>query len=234
MTTAMGNIYYEGETIEKQLHGRVMRYGWSKCTFGSWDGVCAAIDRLKRGPVVSWEQYRGWEIAIKVYPAHPQGMYPNGATTYHVQRSQFSTKSEAERHIVSLLGPDVASLALDNIMLPEGAASRQLVPDPRPKPTPSQVKRIKALASLILEHDGLGVAHMAGYEFKNFYLTHGYHGKLFLVTEVGSKNDEGSLGAIVCRTRRHMVIGTRGGIESLTGPKSKRQGLHNILLYGRD
>jgi len=45
---------------------------------------------------------------------------------------------------------------------------------------------------------------------------------VFLVIEIGGRDDEGTMAAVFCRDHRHIVIGKRGGCELLNPVKKGR------------
>lgn len=96
------------------------------------------------------------------------------------------------------------------------------------EPTRKQVDMIHYLAERIMDHDRLNTNN---YEFKEFKLTYGFGRHLFLIATVGRKDDEGTMAAILCRNHRHLIIGVKGGIKSLTAPKGKNLGLFNALIH---
>lgn len=109
----------------------------------------------------------------------------------------------------------------------------------------TQKKVIEDLRRDILENDGLGKKHMDGYEYKAFevkeemleFRTRAPIPWVSLMTEVGAKNDEGTLAAVFCRTRRLIVVGRKGGVKSLFGTDKhghKPVGYRNVLIYGKD
>ena len=218
---------FEGETATQDESGRWL---WKNCSYGSFQAFTNDVTRQRNRPKVTRQSWRGWDITTKVYGLCDDPLL-RFKTTHHVRGTPVASIRCAKAYIDGKLGQDVAGLALAHVRTPE--RKEHQVPAP-PPPTDTQCKRVHRLAADILEQDGHGTDHMQDYEFKNFYLTHGYKGKLFLVTEVGSKGDEGTAASIVCRTRRHIYIGVRGGCESLMGPKSTRFGYRNILLWGKE
>lgn len=89
----------------------------------------------------------------------------------------------------------------------------------------AQEKAIDFLFEEIVKADrfGLGAAH--NYEYKEFSFfiddTGGDVPRLSLLSEVGQKDDEGTLAATPCRTQRLIRIGRRGGLE-LANAKYKK------------
>jgi hypothetical protein len=72
------------------------------------------------------------------------------------------------------------------------------------------------------------------YEFKVFEVAI-FDGFVSLVWETGLIGDEGTLAALVCRTRRHIAIGPNGGVELLNaGYKGKRLGWLNAMYAPTD
>jgi len=92
----------------------------------------------------------------------------------------------------------------------------------------------------ILLHDGLGEAHVDGYEYKRWEVTEHHVNRtypkprtttyVYLHAIVGRKDDEVSMAAIFCRNRRLLVIGPRGGVKSLLGKKV--HGYTRSLIWG--
>ncbi len=205
---------YNGQAIWQDDENR---WHWGNRSYGTYTAITQAIDEEMGRPKVTWQEYRGHSITHKVWP--------HGGERWFCYKHEFRSLAHAQEYVEHLFGPDVAAAAMANIKESDHSAPFTLSKD--------QVDMVQRLANAILESDGLGLAHMAGYEFKTFELTYGYGGRLYLVTEVGGKTDEGTMAAIFCRTRRHIVIGPRGGLESLNGPKSKRHGFRNVLIYGK-
>lgn len=88
--------------------------------------------------------------------------------------------------------------------------------------TKQQGEALNYLADEILEHDGLGPRHMDDYEYKSFEIRIDEvewrkAPMVFLRTEVGRKGDEGTMGELLGRTRRHIMVGPRGRMELLNG-----------------
>ena len=83
-----------------------------------------------------------------------------------------------------------------------------------------QKARVEWLRQEIIKYDG---NHTTGYEYKRFEVVE-ENGYVFVVSEVGLKNDEGTYACILCRERRHIAIGKRGGMKLLnTGRYSKSE-----------
>lgn len=87
--------------------------------------------------------------------------------------------------------------------------------------TTKQQHAVESLKRDILLHDGFGERHVTEYEYKQFDVTTTEQGGLFLVAEVGRKNDEGTMASIIARTRRLIKIGNRGGC-TLLNPKGRK------------
>jgi hypothetical protein len=145
---------------------------------------------------------------------------------YFYRGTEYSSVNAAIAAIDQLLGPDPVPQALANIEAPEGSQVGTV--------TKAQRRVLYQLARDILLRDGLGEAHVAGYEFKRFALSWGWGGRLFLVTEVGSKTDEHTMAAVFCRNHRHIVLGPRGGLTDLHAARysKRRRGYHNVLNWG--
>lgn len=88
-----------------------------------------------------------------------------------------------------------------------------------PQVTDRQVDMARKLVQRIFKHDSYG--NPFRYEFKKLELKASDHGALYLVTEVGGRRDEGTVASILCRNRRHIAIGKRGGV-TLINAKEKR------------
>ena len=98
--------------------------------------------------------------------------------------------------------------------------------------TKAQKETIERLRKDILEHDGLGKEYMDDYEYKDFKVTEMPNiGIVFLATVVGSKTDEGTMAAVLCRRRRNIKIGPRGGVTSII-PGHRASGYRNVLIWG--
>lgn len=145
---------------------------------------------------------------------------------YFFRGTEYPTLDAAKAAIDQLLGPDVVATAMDNIQMREYSK--------RGTVTKAQRRVLYQLARDILRHDGLGDRHMAGYEFKRFELTWGVRNALYLNTTVGSKTDEGTMAEVLCRNRRHIAMGPRGGLTDLSAARysKKRKGYSNVLIYG--
>ena len=90
--------------------------------------------------------------------------------------------------------------------------------------TKIQQRTIEALRKDILLHDGLGERFVEGYEYKTFEVKASEVGEIghkvvYLYTQVGSKTDEHTLGAIFCRTTRHIAIGPEGKCRLLNAAR---------------
>lgn len=78
--------------------------------------------------------------------------------------------------------------------------------------TPSQVAEIEALKERFWRRViGLPEFHDK-YEWKEFKHELLEWGVVSLVMEIGRKNDEGTMAAILCRSRVHIFIGRKGGL----------------------
>lgn len=80
----------------------------------------------------------------------------------------------------------------------------------------AQEEAIELIREVVLENDGL---HSEDYEFKKFEVQLLDWGSVQVLTEVGSKTDEGTLAAILCRTKRQIFIRRRGGLTLLNPAK---------------
>ena len=88
--------------------------------------------------------------------------------------------------------------------------------------SPSQEKNLERYAHDILQHDGLG-QWKHEYEYKMWEVHQCPSTKLvFLNVIVGHKGDEGTLGEVIGRTHRHILI-TRGGGCTLLNPKNRKK-----------
>lgn len=86
--------------------------------------------------------------------------------------------------------------------------------------TPKQERAIEQLKVDIFANDS---NHHDGYEFKKFDVEELDWGNMVsLITEVGLVNDAGTLASIFARTRRHILIGPRGGLTLLNSGKFVR------------
>lgn len=74
-----------------------------------------------------------------------------------------------------------------------------------------QQAAVKWLQEEILTHDG-STANPADYEYKRFEVED-CGAFVSVVSEVGLVGDEGTAASILCRTRRHIHIGKRGGMR---------------------
>lgn len=96
-----------------------------------------------------------------------------------------------------------------------------------------QKEVVQWLTRDILEYDShCGCYHQAleKYEYKQFELTRAPGSKLvFLYAIVGMKNDENTMARVLCRTRRHIVIGPCGSTHLLNPRNNNR----NIRGYTR-
>lgn len=84
--------------------------------------------------------------------------------------------------------------------------------------TPKQAAMIDLLKARILERN----AAWGATEMKHFAIEDVREDSdlVFMVIEVGSPNDEGTLASVFCRDRRHIMIGPNGGC-TLLNPKVK-------------
>jgi hypothetical protein len=66
-------------------------------------------------------------------------------------------------------------------------------------------------------------------EFKQFTVTELKH-SVYVLVELGGINDEGTRAMILCRERRHLAIGKRGGLRLLNAKhKTRSRGRFNAL-----
>jgi len=133
-------------------------------------------------------------------------------------RRRFSKQYISEEKAAELVEKAVA-----NIDLPDWGTKQPL--------TASQHRVLARLVKDIAYHDFYGAER---YEFKRFDLTYGYKGRIFLVTETGLIGDEDTYASVLCRNRRHMCIGVRGGVQAMSGKKSKCTNYVNTLIFGVD
>jgi hypothetical protein len=97
--------------------------------------------------------------------------------------------------------------------------------------TKAQVKVINRLREDILDHDG----YSNNYEYKRFEIDISNRSKIvFLATTVGLKNDEGTMASVLARTQRHVAIGPRGGLSSMSGNRAKCKNYHLFLIWGSE
>lgn len=93
------------------------------------------------------------------------------------------------------------------------------------KPTAAQLKAIEAIKAEIFRMRSYN-GNQADYEFKRCEMNfQAETGNVFLVTEFGKKNDEGTVGSIT-RDYRHFVIGIKGGVELLNAKEKTKRGKH--------
>ena len=78
------------------------------------------------------------------------------------------------------------------------------------KMSPAQEKMVEFARVHIFENDSNG--YPEAHEYKRFEVKLMDWGKVEILTEVGSKTDEGTMAAILCRTRRHLFVGRKGGL----------------------
>ncbi len=78
------------------------------------------------------------------------------------------------------------------------------------KMSPAQEKMIEFAREQIFQNDSNG--YPENHEYKRFEVKLLDWGKVQILTEVGSKTDEGTMAAILCRTWRHIFIGRKGGL----------------------
>lgn len=90
-----------------------------------------------------------------------------------------------------------------------------------------QEQIIERLKTAILLHDGLGQTHVDRYEYKKFEVEEKYN-LVFLLTEVGSKTDEGTWASLLCRTRRHILVGKKGGVRLLNAVSYHHGKKHSV------
>lgn len=171
--------------------------------------------KLGRPLPVKMHDYRGCNYDLKT-----DGWYYYtipGHGTDRIVRNTFAAK-EMVRFLHELYQYDLLDDAIDRL---EGEL------------TPSQSQCLNNMHRRILEQDSLLAKYMDNYEYKEVGLKRGYGKHVFWNTTVGRKEDDGTMAAIICRDHRHMVVGPRGGLRSLVGPKSKRTGVGNILIWGK-
>jgi hypothetical protein len=95
--------------------------------------------------------------------------------------------------------------------------------------TPSQVKAITQIQQYKLRGEiskSFGREYM---EVKQFSVQNLGH-VVSVVVEVGNKGDEGTMGAIYCRSRGHFFVGRNGKI-SIAGKEGRKQNRYP-LIYG--
>lgn len=74
----------------------------------------------------------------------------------------------------------------------------------------AQERMVEFAREQILANDSNG--YPENHEYKRFDVELLEWGSVSILTEVGSKTDAGTMAAIVCRTRRHIFIGRKGGL----------------------
>lgn len=101
--------------------------------------------------------------------------------------------------------------------------------------TKYQEKAIEKIKRYIEEHD----LHRNDerYEIKEFSVEETDYGTVVVYSVTGLKNDEGTMAAIFCRTRRHIFIGKRGGLKSSKWDSEKKkiinlQGWSDVMIHG--
>jgi hypothetical protein len=220
------DLVYHGKTITPVDNGYGRpSYQVDQTRFGTLEAAEREIDEAAKRPKVTWLKYRDFNCTKKEWPA--------GNITLHGFGREFGNFNDFRIFVEEHFGPDVVTPATENIAKPPYKWTE--VDMDTVHVTPSQMGVIKRLAKDILEHDGLGMAHIARYEFKEFGLTAGHGGQLYLHTVVGSKDDEGTAAALVCRTYRHMVIGRCGGVRDIGGNNPRHrlsEGYNNVLIHG--
>jgi hypothetical protein len=98
--------------------------------------------------------------------------------------------------------------------------------------TAKQAKIVADIRAVILTSRYGSAA--GSYEIKRFDVTLPREDSdlAFLFVETGMRNDEGTLAAVLCRDRRHIMIGPNGGTELLNAKKKGRtinRGLWHVL-----
>lgn len=96
--------------------------------------------------------------------------------------------------------------------------------------TAKQAKTVADIKAAILS-SRYGCA-AGSYEIKRFEVTLPREGSdlAFLIVETGMRNDEGTLASVLCRDRRHIMIGPNGGTE-LLNPKKKGRTINRGLWH---
>ena len=74
--------------------------------------------------------------------------------------------------------------------------------------TEKQKRTVEMLRRRVIQMDG----HGDKYEYKRFEIRELEYGAVSVVSEVGLIGDEGTAASILCRTRRHLFVGKRGGL----------------------
>ena len=85
------------------------------------------------------------------------------------------------------------------------------------KLTPSQKKTLDQFRKEIEKEM---ISDNVTYEFKKWEISTGYGGMIYVVSEYGLVDDEGTMASVFARDHRHVVIGKRGAIK-LLNPKKK-------------
>jgi hypothetical protein len=135
---------------------------------------------------------------------------------------EYTTVEAAQAAVDRLFGPDLITPAIEKYKA-EGYTLTQ-----------RQERQLHSLCRDILENDGLGVRHMASYEYKELRLDPMDSKNVFLTTTVGRKGDENTLGSVIARSHRMALVGRMGGVKSFYGPKSKRTGYSNFIIFGKE
>lgn len=74
----------------------------------------------------------------------------------------------------------------------------------------AQEEMISFIKETVLDNDSHGYKHT--HEYKKFEVKLLEWGTVQVLTEVGGKNDEGTMAAIFCRVRRQIFVGRKGGL----------------------
>jgi len=85
------------------------------------------------------------------------------------------------------------------------------------KKTQAQEKALEWLKREIMKHDSHNNPERC--EFKKWEVTLTDYGKVYLVSEVGGKDDEGTMAAVFARSYRLIWIGPRGGLKLVNAAK---------------
>ncbi len=79
------------------------------------------------------------------------------------------------------------------------------------KMSPAQEKMVVFAKKQIFQNDSNGYPET--HEYKQFDVKLLEWGAVQILSEVGSKTDEGTAAAIFCRTRRQVFVGRKGGLQ---------------------
>jgi len=94
---------------------------------------------------------------------------------------------------------------------------------------------IKRILKWVEEHDLY--KNDPDHEIKIFETQETDYGTVIVYIESGLKNDAGTMAAVLCRTRRHIFIGPKGGLKCYKHEKGHDRllkGWTNVMIFGAD